>query len=254
MRSWLFWRNRDFAPPPLMHLTHGKAGSTWIDLILRDLFPGRVAPRLYAFPPQFIFDKHQIYSAIFMTREQFLGFPELAKIKRFVVIRDLRDTLISQYFSMRDTHELDPGGIVEERRAILRSSSFEEGLRYLLEKALTKQAAIQRSWAGSGEIVLRYEDLIARDVELLREVLIDRLTMPLTPAALEKVVLANRFEAVFKRKLGEEDASSHGRKGAPGDWRNHFTPALAREFHSVYGDLLATTGYEQDAAWVESLT
>jgi hypothetical protein len=101
--------------------------------------------------------------------------------------------------------------------------------------------------------VLRYEDLIARDLELLQDLLIDRLALPITPAALEKAVVANRFETVFKRKLGEEDASSHGRKGAPGDWRNHFTPALAREFHELYGDLLAATGYEADGTWVGSL-
>jgi lipopolysaccharide transport system ATP-binding protein len=127
MRSWPFWRNRDSALPPLMHLTHGKAGSTWIDLILRDLFPGRVAPRLYEFPAKFSFEKHQVYAAIFMTREQFTQFPELAQIKRFVVIRDLRDTLISQYFSMRDTHELDPGGIVEERRPFSARAASRKG-------------------------------------------------------------------------------------------------------------------------------
>jgi lipopolysaccharide transport system ATP-binding protein len=237
-----------------MHITHGKAGSTWIDLILRKLFEGQVAPRLWEMPERFSFEKYPVYAAVFMTRDKFLSYPELAPIKRFVVIRDLRDTLISQYFSMRDTHELDPGGIVQERRDILRACSFEEGLSYLLDKALIKQAAIQQSWVGSGEILLKYEDLIARDLELFTELFLGKMALPVTREQIEQAVTANRFETVFQRKLGEEDATSHGRKGAPGDWQNHFTRAFAQQFQDKYGALLAATGYESDSAWVERIS
>ena len=237
-----------------MHITHGKAGSTWIDLILRDLFPKRVAPRMWEMPPAFSFEKYRVYSAVFITRESFLAYPELAGIKRFVVIRDLRDTLISQYFSMRDTHELDPGGIVQTRRQVLKTSSFEDGLRFLLENALIKQAAIQQSWVGSGEILLKYEDLITRDLEIFSEVLIERLALPIRPEQLEHAVTKNRFENVFHRKLGQEDPSSHGRRGAPGDWRNHFTCEFAREFDRKYGKLLVATGYEKDGSWAQTLS
>lgn len=70
---------------------------------------------------------------------------------------------------------------------------------------------------------------------------------------LEEAVKESRFENVYKRKLGEEDAKSHGRKGTPGDWRNHFTPDFARQFEQKYGALLIATGYEPDAAWVETV-
>ncbi len=237
-----------------MHITHGKAGSTWIDLILRDLFTKRVAPRMWEMPKEFSFERYRVYSAIFITRERFLAYPELAAIKRFVVIRDLRDTLISQYFSMRDTHELDPAGIVQERRQVLRASSFEDGLRFLLEKALIKQAAIQQSWVGSGEILLKYEDLIARDLGMFTELFVNRLALPVSREHLERAVAKNRFENVFHRKLGEEDLTSHGRKGSPGDWRNHFTHDFAREFQQKYGGLLVATGYEKDERWAQTLT
>lgn len=235
-----------------MHITHGKAGSTWIDRLLRELFKERVAPRMYQLPERFSFDRHQVYPAVFMTRDRFLSYPELAQIRRFVVIRDLRDTLISQYFSMRDTHELDPGGIVQKRREILRSCSMAEGLDYLLDNALTVQAGIQRSWMGAGEVLLRYEDLLQNDLEIFTQLFIRDWQLPVTPEQLEKAVVASRFESVYKRKLGEEDLQSHGRKGLPGDWKNHFTPEFRRKFAEKYGDILIATGYERDGSWAEA--
>ena len=56
---------------------------------------------------------------------------------------------------------------------------------------------------------------------------------------------------MFKRKLGEVDDASHGRQGLPGDWANHFTPALRRRFHEKFGPLLISAGYEKDDQWVE---
>lgn len=236
-----------------MHITHGKAGSTWIDRLLRELFGKQVSLRMYELPERFCFDRFQVYSAIFITRDRFLSYPELADIRRFVVIRDLRDTLISQYFSMRDTHGLDPGGIVQKRREILRSRSFQEGLEYLLENAITNQASIQRSWVDADEKLFRYEELLEDDVATLHRLFIEEWNLSIRSEQLEKAVLASRFESVYKRKLGEEDATSHGRKGQPGDWRNYFTRDFAVRFRDKFGDLLISTGYEKDDSWVEAV-
>ena len=76
-----------------------------------------------------------------------------------------------------------------------------------------------------------------------------RLGLPVTPDAVEKAVVSQRFESVFNRKLGETDTSSHGRTGLPGDWKNHLTPDLAEKFHGLYGDLLVQSGYETASDW-----
>lgn len=51
------------------------------------------------------------------------------------------------------------------------------------------------------------------------------------------------------RKLGTENAGHHFRKGTPGDWRNHFTPAVVDYFKARTGQLLVRLGYEADGNW-----
>jgi hypothetical protein len=44
-------------------------------------------------------------------------------------------------------------------------------------------------------------------------------------------------------------ASGTFRKGQPGEWRQHFTPANIASFKQVTGDLLQRLGYETSAQW-----
>jgi hypothetical protein len=54
------------------------------------------------------------------------------------------------------------------------------------------------------------------------------------------------------RAKGQEDPSSHYRKGQAGDWRNHFTPELAARFDAAYGGLLARLGYAAEGWMAEA--
>lgn len=61
---------------------------------------------------------------------------------------------------------------------------------------------------------------------------------------------ARRFSEITKgRKQGQEDASSHYRKGVAGDWKLHFTPALKDAFKQKYPGMLERLGYEDDDQW-----
>ena len=249
----LLSRFRPAAPPPLVHITHAKAGSTWVDQILRELHGPHVAPRMGQPPERFDFSRHRIYPALFITREKYLTYPELLGVHRFVVIRDLRDTLVSHYFSVRDTHKLDAEGLIAKGREILCSRSKEDGLAWLMDGVLHEHAAIQQSWLGAEVPLFRYEELLRDDLAIFSRLLLETFGHPLTAAQVGQAVVSSRFEKLFQRKLGEEDPSSHGRKGAPGDWRNHFTPALARRFHEKFGPLLIGAGYERDDSWTQQL-
>lgn len=73
-------------------------------------------------------------------------------------------------------------------------------------------------------------------------------TMPRSEMA--RIVRANSFENLSGgRSRGEENTRSHYRKGTPGDWKNHFTPAITQRFKERHGDLLLKLGYESDPHW-----
>lgn len=239
------------ASPTVFHVTHWKAGSQWIYAILRDCFPDRIVePRVgnvqvlhYAIQRGFV------YPTVYLSKPQFdtLCLPENSRW--FVVIRDLRDTLVSAYFSFKISHPV-LGSDFAALRQKLWDLEQEDGFIYLMDNFLQDCAAIQLSWLEAGEPLIRYEDLLERDVELLAQVLIERCGLDISRERLEEVVLANRFEAqTGGRARGTEDVTAHQRKGVAGDWRNHFTDRIKRAFKARYGGLLVATGYEKDLDW-----
>ena len=239
--------------PTVMHVTHAKAGSTWIAHLLARLFRSRCAPRgenvaLDHKLKDHIFEPGRVYAAMFLTRGEVDAHAELAGARRFVVIRDLRDTLVSLYFSLKVSHGAGHR-MVDTMRETLDTLSEEEGMLQLVNHRLHRIAALQASWIGGDDIVVRYEDLIANPAETIQSVLINRLQLPVTARAVSRAVRRTHFQKVFKRKLGDKNLRSHGRTGMPGDWRNHFTPEIRRQFEQRYGDLLVASGYEQDDQW-----
>lgn len=237
--------------PTIFHVTHWKAGSQWVRKILEACAPDSiVAPRVYE--AQFLSDPIQpgmVYPTVYVTREQFYKVKLPESWKRFIVIRDLRDTLVSVYFSIRFSHQTIADEIVKWR-TVLVSLSEEDGLLYLFDEWLPRCVAIQQSWLGGEDALLKYEELLGNDVKILEAALIDRCQLPVSREFFREVVLANQFERLTAgRRRGVENVQSHERKGISGDWKNHFTDKIKDVFKEKYGNLLVDTGYEKDLNW-----
>jgi lipopolysaccharide transport system ATP-binding protein len=237
--------------PTIFHITHWKAGSQWILKILKQCAPERIVEPQVG-EVQFLnwpIHSGRIYPTLYITKRQFDGVYLPTDWRRFVMIRDLRDTLISAYFSIKNSHPiLDSLNTVWRQR--LNSLTLEEGLIYLIDEWLPGCERIQRTWVESGEPIIRYEDLLERDVEILERVLLDECQLPIDRAHFRKIVLANRFERLTKgRPRGQENTTAHERKGIAGDWENYFTDPVKRIFKERYGELLIGTGYETDMGW-----
>jgi lipopolysaccharide transport system ATP-binding protein len=236
--------------PTLFHVTHWKAGSQWIYGILRACAPGRVVEPI-ADDIQVRYSTIQegaVYPTVYLTRQELEEVTLPAESRIFVVIRDLRDTLVSAYFSFKISHPITCSEQAE-LRAVLQTLDEEEGMLYALEHCMPGCARIQLSWLDADVPVLRYEDLIRDDVRLLSELLIDRFGMPIPRQRLTQAIEAARFESMSGRRRGAENIESHMRKGVAGDWRNHFTERVKKAFKARYGGLLAATGYERDLSW-----
>jgi hypothetical protein len=248
------------AGPAIIHITHPKAGSQWIRRILMQCVPDLVIPsvdELVADPAmnpswEFLsrpFVPGGVYPALYLPRDRFDQVEGVGSSKRFVVIRDLRDTLVSGYFSIRYSHPTDMSHVAE-LRAELETRSVEDGLIFLFDGFLDLCAAVQGTWMESGDPMLRYEDLLVEDVGLLELVLLEHCGLPVTREEFRRSVEEHRFEKLSGgRRLGQEDRSSHFRKGVPGDWRNHFTPKVSDAFKARFADVLIYAGYERNRDW-----
>ncbi len=232
------------AVPTLMHITHPKAGSTWVTVVLHELFGESVTKRGRGVAEatggdlaQHVFETGRVYPSMFVTREQVLAHRELDGCKRFIVIRDLRDTLAALYFSLKMSPPSEGQSRGNELREALNERDEEAGMLHLLDARVADIAAIQASWLKQGEIVLHYEDLRENGFELMRDTLIGRLALPVSERALTRAVGCAPLE--------------RGRKTGAVDWRKHFTPKIRARFSEQFGRLLIDAGYETDLAWTQ---
>jgi hypothetical protein len=137
------------APATLLHVTHWKAGSQWIRRILTAAAPTPVVePEVDDVRLQGPLRPGAVYPCVYRTRDEFETLHLPPGTRHFVVIRDLRDTLVSLYFSLLISHPLLTEDM-ERWRDRLRRLDRTDGLRALLDDGLEPSACIQDSWVGA---------------------------------------------------------------------------------------------------------
>jgi lipopolysaccharide transport system ATP-binding protein len=93
---------------------------------------------------------------VYVTKDQFDQVAIPRNHRRFVIIRDLRDTLISFYFSIKISHGIaNESHYMSKARDWLRARDQEVGLLAMLEHWLPVCAAIRETWLHAGEPLLR---------------------------------------------------------------------------------------------------
>lgn len=237
--------------PTIFHITHWKAGSQWVRAVLNQAVPERIVKVKHdmSHVTKDPIARGGVYTPVYLTRHKFLECVDQSiPQKRFVVIRDLRDMLVSWYFSLKVSHGLTEGTKVGDFRQVLNSLGFEDGLAYLMEHGLGDNANIQLSWLRAGEHVIRYEDIIADEQGQFRHIF-EFCGLKVPDDRRRALVEANSFEKKTGRRKGEEKVESHHRKGIRGDWRNHFSPATTARFKEKFGTVLVETGYEKGLDW-----
>ena len=264
--------------PTIFHITHPKAGSQWVMQVLHECAPERFiqpendAAHFY----KKVIRPGMIYPTLYISRNQFYTVIDPEKIKKnaqpipslflpihylnwfrfrtlkkpyhiFVIIRDLRDTLISLYFSLKYSHP-----ILDEEisgfRVSLNELPKEEGLLYLMKTKIQNNHKLQRSWLREEKLLIRYEELIADEFTEFQKIM-NYCEINVSTKYLKDTIHRNSFQICSGRPQGSEDISSHYRKGIAGDWRNHFTDRVTREFKQQFGKTLILTGYEKDMDW-----
>jgi len=218
-------------PLTVFHITHQKAGSQWVAEILKYSAPERfITPKAHnGHVRHTAIQSGKIYPTIYLNRNRFRQIlywrsanrsnPLLKNKRIFIVIRDLRDTLVSAYYSYKLAHP-NINSDVENLKRELNRISFEEGLIYLMNGLCQNYAAIQRSWMNSPYLFIRYEELLANEHKVFQSI-IDYCEINVDPQVLYYIIENNRFINVTGRAPGMEDVSAHQRKGIAGDWKNY---------------------------------
>ncbi len=228
------------------------------------------------------------HDVVLYTNANYEQVRRLDGYRGFHVVRDPRDVVVSAYYAHRNSHRItEEWPELAEQRDALQAMPKEEGLLYMIEKSeLIFSHMAGWNYDDPDVLQLTMEDLTKHPYERFVDVfdflgLLD--TSPLTSKKRLRYLLARQgraFETRTKRRIplapperlpaerllgilweqrfsakaggrtaGQEDASSHYRKGEAGDWRNHFKPEHVAYFKERYNPLLLKLGYEQTPDW-----
>lgn len=240
--------------PTVFHITQYKCGSQWVAKVLSDIVNRRyVTPsEASAHVTEGRLRDGKVYPTVYLSKPRFdevLSLnSHLRDVKPFVVIRDMRDVMISLYFSLKKSHSSDFKS-VSRYRDILQNCSQEEGLMHILEVHIGLMIKMQESWLDSGYPIFRYEDLIEDELSIFRQI-VDYCEFDIQDQHLMTIVNNNSFSSVTGgRKPGQEDTSGHLRKGVKGDWANYFSDSLKDAFKNNFGEYLVKSQYEVNNEW-----
>jgi hypothetical protein len=246
------------------HCTTHKAASSWIAGLLGDrlLFsysgldrftyqsqwmdgrdPRDYDERYFSKP----LPKYTAATRLYWNYDCFRHLPKPDDYRTFFVLRDPRDVVVSWYFSMKNTHSME--GV--EKRIRIRSrlqelpkrDGFCFAIKHLSDYGLFEA---QRSWMDVDDPkvrIFKYEDLTGPDQFKEVKSLFDHCTIQIPDSKLRTLLRRHGWEATEERKKGDEDRSSHRRKGVAGDWRNHFDSVLKDRFLETVGHLPIDLGY-----------
>lgn len=211
---------------------------------------------------------------------------QLKAVRGFHVVRDPRDICVSAYFSHLYSHETEQWPELVEHRQKLEKLSKDDGLLLDMEFVAVHMNELD-SWDYEDPdfLLVKMETLTADSYQQFLKIfdfmgILDR--RDLTARLALQYALSRRLRKLFGRtnttrlpgrqlpaekflriiwdndfanksggrKAGQEDTSSHYRKGVPGDWRNHFQEQHIDYFKKHYNSLLLKLGYETDLDWV----
>lgn len=170
------------------------------------------------------------------------GIPSLEKFKVVLVVRDPRDILVSDYYSIAYSHAIPEGDKKEvylSRRAAALASSLDE---HVLAHAAKVRAIFEKYQTHlfpvcPGAHVARYEDMVACFPEWL-DALLAACGLEVPQNVREKILTDHEA-----RRPKSEDVRKHLRKGVPGEHREKLLPGTVERLDEIFGDILPHFGY-----------
>lgn len=154
-----------------------------------------------------------------------------------LILRDPRDVLTSQYFSIKKTHPLLTPELIK-RRKLAQATSIDEHVMSQSDRFVkTYSEYIDTIYGKQNVLFIKYEELIV-DFKTVLNKINSHCSLELTPEQLAKLDKTHKF------KPKEEDQSMHIRKIASGDYKNKLQPETIELLNKKFGRILIALGYE----------
>ncbi|MES1180139.1 MAG: sulfotransferase domain-containing protein [Hyphomicrobium sp.] len=234
--------------PRYLVISLGKSGSNWLNNILAAL-PGI---------DKFDMGAHKITALVLSELElltrgssmythvqyspEFMRDIERLNIRAFYIYRDIRDSVVSEYFHKA---YLDP--ILKEKWPVLKSVDDKTAFDFsnIMEWSTTSPYYDDTLlWMKESRIPkVKFEKLVTDPEESVRALLAFH-NMSYTDQEIQAAISAASFKAMSGgREPGEEDRRNHYRKGIVGDWMNYFSFEQHTDLWNHAGAMLTELGY-----------
>lgn len=225
-----------------------KCGNTWLARLLGEALdspiggPADTVTETYRKPPGY-YEGPERTGPFWIFQEHLTEVPKFDAHKVAMIVRDPRDVAVSAFYYWKmDSLE----GAVD--RLITGKWPYCYRWKRMAEYWIMNQNA--DAW-------IRYEDLHKNCTGSLWSVLNEQLNINVS---WDKCAEAAEIHEYKRRRtfaeqygntlhLGREHQLNMMRKGIVGDWKNHFTPEIARKIHLEFYEWMKWLGYEDDIDW-----
>lgn len=192
-----------------------------------------------------------ICSPLYIQAQTFAELTRGDDFRAFYILRDPRDIIVSNYFSMKYSHPALNEYLASNRRD-LGQLSEEDGIMKVIVKTAKFISQIMHRWKMADDPRIKtykFEDVFGPDQFGHVKDLFAHCRLALDDRDIRQLLDQYSFQKMSGRQAGTEDQKHHYRKGVSGDWKNYFTAAHKECFNREAGELLVGLGYEKDLHW-----
>jgi hypothetical protein len=197
--------------------------------ILKFIIDNQLAKRVIHDDIEWVGDKTPEHTKFLKTLKQF--YPSAKVIH---IMRDGRDCLVSWWVRYKST---EPNS----------NDNIEDHIEWFVKKIWVPYVQALKNFGKEhpeNYLEITYEDMHTDPHKTLENIL-KYLPIGYTDSTIDHCIRYSRFQVLSKGRVkGQEDSSSHFRKGIIGDWKNYLNDSLHDQFLDIGGELLQELGYE----------